>query len=317
MSRYMLVGDIHLSDVSPSMCVDSYTDDLFTILEHTIQLEIDLQVDGVIWSGDVFHRRQANRNSHKLVQRAIDIVQSYKKLWIVPGNHDYANGDRFESIFETQPLGVLFKAGAELLSGWDSSGFHAIYGIPWQQKWTEEGLRKLFEDWHDNSLAISQQKNSLVIAHAPLYPPGQELEWENFPAQKWSEVQGAGYVYYGHVHDYHGVFQVGDVTFCNQGAITRGSLQESDLNRKIAVTTWSPDEGFVRVDVPHKDSSQVFKLVEKREEQAKKIELEEFLESVGSVTLDVTSIESVINYIRSMDLPEDVKALCVELLEAK
>lgn len=322
--RYLLIGDIHLSDKPPSSCNEEYTEDILTILEHTVQLESDLKVDGVIWSGDVFHIRQANRNSHKLVQRAIDIVQAYRNLWIVPGNHDLAPGDRQESVFETQPLGVLFKAGAKLLDGWEETGRHPIFGVPWQQKWDRKTVEKLFGNWNAEHPLQKEMdygrlppiftEKALVVAHAPLYPPGKELEWEFYPAQEWAEIQDVGYCYYGHVHDYHGEFEVGGVTFCNQGAITRGSLQESDLTRAIAVTLWSPDTGFQRVDVPHKPSSEVFRLMEKRAEQEKKLELEEFLVSIGTATIEITSTESVIEYLKTLDLPEDVIKLAIELL---
>lgn len=311
--KYLLIGDIHLSDKAPSSCQDSYLEDLITILEHTVSLEKTLKVDGVIWSGDVFHHKQPGRNSHSLVQRAIKLVQAYKRLWIVPGNHDLFR-DRLSSVFETQPLGVLFKAGAELLNGWESTGEHPIYGVPWQQKWDRKTVEKSFDQWFvrgDKEFLY----NKLVVAHAPLYPPGRELEWEFYPTQEWSEIQDVGYCYYGHVHDFHGTYKVEDVTFCNQGAITRGSLHESELTRAIAVTLWSPETGFERVDVPHKPADQVFRLMEKYEEKEKKVELSEFLETVGSATIEITSIEVVISYIRSLNLPESIVALAVELLE--
>lgn len=314
MPRYLLVGDIHLSDRPPSVCTEDYLEDLFVILEHTVHLESELSIDGgVVWSGDIFHHRQANRTSHRTVQRAIEIVQAYRNLWIVPGNHDLANGDRLESISETQPLGVLLKAGAKLLQGWEATGEHPIYGVPWQQHWTDDVVEKAFEEWHERGGEDFLQ-DKLVVAHAPLYPPGMELEWENYPTPKWAAYQGYGYCYFGHVHEAHGTFKVGNVTYCNQGAITRGSLHESELNRAIAVTTWSPEEGFVRVDVPHKPADEVFKLLVVRERQAAKVELETFLQKAGTATLEVASIEAVLAHIRTLDLSPDVIKLAEELL---
>lgn len=330
MSKWLVVGDIHLADLAPSSCTESYTDDLFTILEHTVRLESELKLDGVIWSGDVFHVRQANRNSHRLVQRAIDLVQSYKKLFIVVGNHDQARGDRAESIFETQPLGILLKAGAKLLDGWAKDG-SPIYGVPWLQEWTQEAVEGAFGAWTTKS--PQERSQSLVVAHAPLFPESLEPPWEYYPTgesrhgddsrKSWSEIQGSGFTYYGHVHDCHGTYQVGNVTFCNQGAITRGSLHESDLNRSIAVTTWaqpralrSADEGFIRIDVPHKPSSEVFKIMEKREKEDKKADLSEFLESVGSAQVEITNIESIVAHLKAMDLPDNIVKLAVELLES-
>lgn len=316
MSKYLLLGDIHLSDRPPSICTDDYLEDLFVILEHTIGLETELGVDGVIWSGDVFHHRQANRTSHRTVQRAIEIVQAYRNLWIVPGNHDLASGDRLESVSDTQPLGVLFKAGAKLLQGWESTGQHPIYGVPWQQHWTDDVVREALANWVVRFEGNEHIKRSeaLIVAHAPLYPPGMELEWENYPTPDWGRMQGAGSCYYGHVHEAHGTYQVGDVTFCNQGAITRGSLHESELNRAIAVTTWSPEEGFVRVDVPHKPADEVFKLMLHHERQDARLELDTFLSKAGAATLEVASIEAIVAHIKTLDLEPAVIKLAEELL---
>lgn len=322
--KYLLIGDIHLSDKPPSALTEDYCDDLITILEHTIQLESALNVDGVIWSGDVFHSKQANRNSHRLVQRAIDIVQAYKKLWIVPGNHDLAQ-NRFDSIYESQPLGVLFKAGAELLKGWEAAGEHPIYGVPWQSQWTQEAVTEAFRAWHGAPLPYSMLAKSLVVGHAPLYPPSLEPPWEYYPTgesrhgddtrKSWSEIQQVGYCYYGHVHPRHGTYQVGNVIFCNNGAITRGSLHEEELKRAVVVTTWSAEEGFKEIPVPHRPASEIFKLMERREKEDKKADLSEFLDSVGSAQIEMTSLESVIAHIQSLDVSDDVMRLAVELLE--
>lgn len=313
--KLLLIGDIHLSDRAPSACTDDYLNDLITILEHTVSLESSLNVDGVVWSGDVFHVKQANRNSHSLVQRAIDIVQAYKNLWIVPGNHDLAY-DRFDSI-ESQPLGVLFKAGAKLLNGWaDPDGMQLpLYGVPWQQEWTDEALTEALTAW--NGLPLGQQekrKDALVVAHAPLYRPGTEPSWENYPTEGWAEIQGVGACFYGHVHERHGIYPVGNVTFCNHGAITRGSLHESELSRAVVVTTWSAEEGFTEVPIPHKPASEVFRLMQHHERQDAKLELESFLERAGQATLEVASIEAILAHIRTLDVTPDVVKLAEELL---
>lgn len=318
----MLLGDIHLSELSPSNMTDSYCQDIIAILEHTVGLESSLGIDAVIWSGDTFHHRNPNRNSHRLVQRAIDLVQSYKNLYIVVGNHDLARGERLESVFETQPLGILYKAGAKILDGWAEDGSD-IFGVSWQPSWTTEAVEKAFEGWHKES-SKRNLSNCLTVAHAPLYPPGLESPWESYPVaarpgvddrKPWSAIQQKGFTYLGHVHDCHGTYKVDGVTFCNQGAITRGSLAESDLKRAIAVTTWSPEEGFVRVDVPYRNSSEIFKLMEHHEKEEKKADLSEFLDSVWEAQIEITSITSIIEYLHTMELPEDVVRLAVELLQ--
>jgi hypothetical protein len=109
---------------------------------------------------------------------------------------------------------------------------------------------------------------------------------------------------------------IGDVTFCNQGAITRGSLHESELTRAIAVTTWSPEEGFVRVDVPHRPADEVFRLMEKREVQDQQARLDDFLSSIGQASIEVTSIEAVLSQVQGLGLGADVTSAVEELLTA-
>ena len=307
--RALLIGDIHLSDRPPSSCTDDYLEDLFVILEHTVDKVRELGVDAVVWSGDVFHYKQPSRTSHATVQRAIDIIQSYPvPVYIVPGNHDMVN-DRFDSIAATQPLGVLFKTGATLLNGWESENEFPIFGVPWQQHWTDDTVSEALALYRSRA-----SEGSLVIAHAPLYPKGQELEWENYPIDKWAAYQSTGYCFYGHVHDNHGIYKVSPVTFCNLGAITRGSLHESELTREIRVALWDSSEGFTALSVPHKPADQVFRLMEKRELQNTQARLDEFLESVNEASIEITSVESVMRHIRSLGLGLELEKLIEELL---
>lgn len=311
--RFLVIGDIHLSDRAPSSCTDSYQEDMFALLEATVDKSNELACDGVLWAGDIFHHKQPSRTSHKTVQRTIEIAKAYPRLGIVPGNHDMLN-DRYESIETTQPLGVLQKAGIPLLTGWGQDWMvdYPIYGVPWQQEWSQEALSAALSDWQHIGEPEALQ-GALVVTHAPLYPPGRELEYEYFPTETWAEIQGAGFCYYGHVHEHHGTYQVGDVTFCNQGALSRGSLHESELKREIAATLWT-EHGFERVDLPHKPATEVFRLSEKRELQDAQARLDEFLASIGETKVAVTSIESVMSHIRTLKLEPEVEALAEELL---
>ena len=313
-NRILCIGDIHLSDRPPSSCTEDYLEDLFVILEHTVDKVQELGVDAVVWSGDVFHYKQPSRTSHGTVQRAIDIIQSYPvPLYIVPGNHDMLH-DRFDSISVSQPLGVLFKTGAILLDGWDSENELPIFGVPWKQEWNDQQVSsglQLFK----NPENFFNQAQSLVIAHAPLYPKGKELEWENYPVDKWSEAMGGrGYCFYGHVHDSHGIYRESGVEFCNLGAITRGSLKESELNRKIRLALWDSVEGFTPVDVPHKPADQVFRLMEKREVQDTQARLNEFLSQIGEVSIDIVKVDAIMDHVRTLNLGPEVEKRIEELL---
>lgn len=312
MSKILLVGDIHLADTPPSSCTESYTDDLFDLLEQTIPLTADCQA--VVWAGDVFHHKAPSRTSHRLVQRAINLIAAYPvPLYIVPGNHDMKE-DRFESLADTQPLGVLLQAGAKLLWGWGPDTVPWIYGVPWLQHFTPETVSAALADYR-----VGRRSEALVIAHAPLYPPGHELPWENFPTTDWADAMaGEGNVYYGHVHERHGAYVVDGVQFCNAGAITRGSLKEYDLTREVAVTIFDTEtRGFTEHKLNARPASEVFRLDEVALAKASTAKLDDFLTAVGATTLTVSSTEDVLAHIHSRDdLTPELRSLLVELVEA-
>jgi hypothetical protein len=150
-----------------------------------------------------------------------------------------------------------------------------------------------------------------------LYPPGHELPYQYYPTDKWADAMGnQGSLFYGHVHDSHGIYEVGGVTFCNHGAISRGSLSESNLTREISATLWDSDTGeFTRVPLPHKPASEVFKLVEKREERQAQMNLDAFLASINQTSIEITSIEAVIEHVKGLGLSANMVSVIEELLQ--
>src|SRR4051794_38946381 len=299
MARYLLMGDIHLSDTPPSSCTPSYQDDIFSLLWETVSLAHD-NVRAVIWAGDIFHHKTPGRTSHRTVSRLIRLAQSYPcQVYVVPGNHDMSH-DRLESIDDTQPLGVLLASGAaQLLASWmlptdalDLNGWvDPVYGVPWLQRFDDDTVSEALAEYREHR---HSHPHSLVVAHAPLYPPGQELEFEHYLADNWAQrMDGTGGVYYGHVHEAHLTYTAGGVTFCNPGAISRGSLHEHNLSRKVSCAIWDSDTGtFDIVEIPHKPADEVFLLEAAADVKAGRVDFETFLAQIASATVSRASLEA-------------------------
>jgi Icc-related predicted phosphoesterase len=326
---YLCLGDIHATERPPSSCTETYLADLMDLLRQTARLARERQVKAVVWAGDVFHVKAASRNSHRLVQLFQQLIPEYGcPVYVVPGNHDLAY-DRLDSLAETQPLGVLIRSGQlRMLNGWCRDGY-PLYGVPWQQKWTDDAVRDALAGWREQVFeAGTGTSHPLVVTHAPLYPPGLELEFENYPAQKWAEAMGGtGACYYGHVHERHGIWRAaaswetettvenGVVTFCNPGAISRGSLHEHNLSRVPACVIWDEEDGsFEEIPLDAKHPSQVFRLTEAQEVTDMRGRLDEFLESVGRSELEIMTTESVAAHLRGLALSELDLALALDLL---
>jgi Calcineurin-like phosphoesterase len=326
---YLCLGDIHATDRPPSSCTGTYLDDLLDLLRQTARVARERKVRGVVWAGDVFHIKAASRNSHRLVQLFQQLIPEYGcPVYVVPGNHDLAY-DRLDSLAETQPLGVLIRSGQlRMLNGWCRDG-HPLYGVPWLQKWTDDAVREALAGWRDQVIeAGTGTAHPLVVTHAPLYPPGLELEFEHYPAVKWAEAMaGAGACYYGHVHERHGIWSAaasweteatienGVVTFCNPGAISRGSLHEYNLKRTPACVIWDEQEGsFEEILLDAKPPELVFRLQESQEITDMRGRLDEFLSSVGTTSLKIMTTEAVVAHLRGLNLPALDLSLALDML---
>lgn len=324
MTKILCVGDIHVMDRPPVNATESYTDDIIDMLHWIAGHAQEQKVDAVVWAGDIFHHKQPSRTSHALVLKMLEVVRNYHSLGldlcIVTGNHDLSN-DVLASVHEKQPLGVLYAAGARELVGWHPD--LPVFGVPWQQNWTtsDTAAWEAFHGWRNDQGHLEVEGPRLAVTHAPIYPPGEAEKqlFELVPTQGAQGLShamgGAGSLYYGHIHEDHGIFEVEGVTYANMGALSRGSLTEYNVERDIKVAMWE-DGTFTEVPVPHKPASEVLKISEAAEAKAEKISLDAFLTEVGSSTLDISSTGSVIEHIRGReDVPPRVKSKAIEILE--
>lgn len=329
MTRILVLNDIHLRDTAPSSATESYQDDLFELIHQAALKEAELDADIVVLAGDVFDFKMPSRTSHKLMLRAIDAFREFKNVWGIPGNHDLTQ-DRLSSLRAQQPLGVLFESGAVTeLNGWHPK--LPVFGVPWQQEWHHpEARMEAFAGFTD-AAADRDLHRSLVVTHAPIYPLGQENEFDHIPTAGSDGVSAAmmnqGFLTYGHIHEDHGIFESEGVTYANHGALSRGSLHEYNRERGIAITLWddfselnSPfnqeTPAFKRVDLPHKSADEVFRLTEIDEKKAAQIDLDGFLNEVGSSTLAQATTEGVREFIENNPVvTPEIKKRALEVLD--
>jgi exonuclease SbcD len=331
MARYLCVNDIHARKRPPSSCTDSYWPDLLDLLDQCVEVARSREVSAMVLAGDIFDHKAPSRTDHAVVRGLKE-----RLIWPAPcpvlavvGNHDMQN-DRIESVTETQPLGVLEgPGGLQLLEGW--AGVGPLYGVPWQQQWSGQrvhevlaGYREVVRSWQ--ALPAIERGTvpvrHLVVTHAPIYPPGQEPHYEGAeftPASWWAEAMGnEGYLLYGHIHEPHGVWQHEGVTFCNYGALSRGSLDEYNLHREVGCALWDSITGeFEFVPLKARPAEEVFRLRQREEARASRQRLDGFLSGVEAVTFGLLSVESVIAHIREAGHPASVVSLAEELLMAQ
>jgi DNA repair exonuclease SbcCD nuclease subunit len=323
--KILLINDVHLTNDNrhPSSCTSSYTQDLFDLLYQASSIAAQYEVSAVIQLGDLFHIKAPSSNSHELLQKTMKWVRSVPyPVFVVPGNHDLSN-DRLASLDEGQPLGVLYDSGVvyraegQLVIDYKDI---PVYGIPWQQHWDAE--HSVADQAVANALIDFKPKDTpqLIVTHAPFFEPGKESPYESYSTDKFSRIlQRSGQanlqVAYGHIHNSHGEYVVNGVRFCNYGALSRGSLTEDNMQRGIGVTIWDSITGrFEFVPLNAKPAEEVFRVVEVTEKRTSQAKLDDFLASVGQSSIEITSIESVMAKVKTMNLGKDVERVVEELL---
>ncbi len=319
--KILAINDVHLTNDNshPSSCTSSYTSDLFDLLYQANELAKTYDCAGIIQLGDLFHIKTPGRNSHELVQRTVRWAKSAPcPVYVVPGNHDLLN-DRLESLNEGQPLGVLYDSGAAIKAEKYFSKL-PIYGIPWQMYWdaqediADRAVTKALEEFTPNDTP------QLIVTHAPFFPPGANPAYEHYSTEKFSRMVNPDgksnvQVLAGHIHDYHGEYVVNGVRFANYGALSRGSLTESNLTRPVGVTIWDSVFGtFEFIELQAKPANEVFRVKEIQEVKDTQLKLDEFLASVGQSSIAVTSTEAVLAHVRSLKLGKEIERVVEELL---
>ncbi len=315
MAKHLLLSDIHATRTPPSSCTELYWQDVQELLWQSVQVARDEKVASVVWAGDVFHHKAPGRTDHAVVKQLQRVIEAYPCPALgVGGNHDMSH-DRAESIEQTQPLGVLAgRGGLVLLNGWASEmyqdeerreyGMLPLFGVPWQQHWSEEGLHDLLEPYRERVFgAGTGGQRTLVVTHAPIYPPGREPGYpgaEYTPAWWWSGGMGSyGSCFYGHVHEQHGWWEDAGVEFCNNGALSRGSLDESNLERTPGCTLWDDQTGMFRFyPLRGRPADELFRLEEHTRDVTAQASRAEFLSHVREVRLPVLTVEGVIEEIK-------------------
>jgi Calcineurin-like phosphoesterase len=313
--RYLVVGDVHLSDKPPSIRTETYKDDVLAKLRWCVELAIREEAQAIIQAGDIFHIKTPSRTSHELVLETAQTLTDGHEIpvLIVPGNHDLQN-DRLESL-SSQPLGALaMHPQIDIFIGRNAKA-PDVFAIPYLAN-LESSLPGWATEW-------AEKQEPLIITHAPLFPDGVCPPYDHMEASVWADhFPEAWATYYGHIHDSHDVYNAGGtksllgMTMINRGALSRGSIHENTLRRVPQVTYI--DTGVQSIDgyqVPHRPAREVFRLAEKEKLDDRQTDLEQFLSAVGSTTLTGLSLEEVAARAREADLDELAVKMVLECCE--
>lgn len=307
-------SDVHMADKAPESRTDDWPTTVLDKLRQVGEIAREVGADAVIDGGDFFHIKTPSRTSHELVQRIAGVHRAYPcPVYVLTGNHDVKYGD--PAFLRESPLGVLIQTGVFRPFG-DAEelrfGNVRVVGVPYHGK--EYDRNRL------TTIVKGDEQHLFVAAHLLASQAGGEMfgaediirygDLLNLDPATWA---------FGHWHKDQGIYEAGGKTIINIGSLTRGALSEDEINRKPAVAILrfnATDRSVERRDLVVKPASEVFDLVGRVRQEARKMTIEAFVESVRA-TLDQPNRLPLLEEVRGMALPQGVRDRVVAYLESE
>jgi len=309
--------DVHVTDRSPVSWRGDYPREIWGNLRQVGELAKLHEAAAVLDGGDYFHIKAASRNPHSLVVQSAEIQAQYPcDTWCVEGNHDIHHNNL--NTIDGQPLGVLyatntFKHLREQVFE-DGDLRVRVIGVPYSQLRTLNELQLLRKKPGDTFLI------AIVHALASENPPPRVEEFFGESVFRYSDLvygDGPDMWCFGHWHRDQGIVTVGDRTFVNQGAVSRGALIRENLERtpKVGLIEATPNGlKATAIQLNVLPASEVFD-IERKERQDEQVQhIAEFIEEIKS-NLVVNEEDSVDNTLRRMTYAEDIRELALHYLE--
>lgn len=316
--KYLIIGDVHISDTPPGSRKDTWKNDILKKLDYIVALAGKHKVDAILQLGDLFHRPGYNQNSVELIQQTHDSLVAAKiPVLIVAGNHEMRH-NRVDDV-DKHALGALGRMrGITLLSG-RSEHFPDVFAIPYLQDWQE--LPSWFVEYNNYRAKNPDIKRGIVMMHAPIFPDSKCPPYDYIAASDVANmIEHETLVSYGHIHDPEGLWQpIADkpVYISNFGAISRGSLHKETMKRKPEVFIYDTETGKHRAyKVPVQAPENVFNLDVVELKESRESRISSFLEGVGGESSTITTIDEMVERIKSNSgVDEQVSAVVADLLE--
>ena len=311
METVRIIGDFHLSDITPRSWKIPYFDNCLYELR-----EASKGVKNLIVLGDFFDKPTIpDAFKLRLVNELIDIANHGCKIWSIVGNHDIIGYNMSESVFERTSINLISstsKAGGDYFNLiTEPVEIGGITFVPYQ------GCR-------GSELIPAYDDKSVLLAHAFYNNPIDDIL--NITKEQLATL-GYAVAALGHDHEPHADTKSGKTIVVRPGSFTRSSSHAFNLNRlptyvdltlgtdgKIKVvhsqinSARTPEEIFREECFSKRNDSKIFEsnlsqvfdvLAESKRDDT------EF--SLNSILVEVGADEKVIDYLRTIHRDSGVK----------
>ena len=321
--KFGIIGDVHIADNPPSTRKDDFRETVMNKLNFIIDYSNANQYSALVFVGDIFHKKIPSYNSHSMISALIRLFErSTAPVYVIAGNHDiYGN----LSTLPSQPLNVLVQSGVVklldetgpvLFKSTDGQPIVSLNGHSFSPTLDSKTASAFYSLEHEDApIKIS-------VFHQMLLPDGKQFfdHYINFEDLK--DIN-CDLVVCGHYHEGFTppMVQAHNKYFLNPGAITRGTAEQSNLNRepKFVELTAYPDGKMTttEIPIPFLPAEDVFNF-QVIENNRKKKDMHEFMEGLSEMENQALSTQEptgVITVLKAMGMSDHLSEIANKYLQ--
>lgn len=314
---FVTFNDAHFSDIPPESRLDEdYAQTLLDKLDQIAKVANKIGARAVLNAGDLFHIKNATRNSHALIQRLTKKFKEMPLVLSIAGNHDITY-DRLDTL-PKQPLGVLFETSVTKHMHLVKEEFQegnqkvVVVGLSYTTKLEEFAGHEVF----------LREKNCIKIGllHCSASPRGGSFKGERF--YSYPELSqmfpGVDVFVMGHLHFYTGIHCISGVHYINIGSLSRCSLHLDNLQRKVYAGLIEIREGKVdckQLALRVLPVDKVLSVERHNRLKEERKQIESFIESLREETATQSSEDAIKFYLSKSEIPVLVREKALALLE--
>lgn len=321
MIRLVWRTDVHCADHTPASRTDDWVEAVMDKLVQVGNIARSVKATAVLDGGDFFDPKPPIRTSHRLIQRIIRAHENYPcPVYGNVGNHDCRLSQI--SALPESPLGTLFETGI----------FQRNYFLLGEEG-VSESHEALFEDsvkvqvvgipYHGPRYNLDYFKRIqkppgvdylIVNAHLLASPHGGSM-FAGEDIVRYADLPelcpDADVFCFGHWHKNQGVVEIAPGKWVvNIGSLTRGSLNQDNVDRIPAVAIMSFEESGVTIETRNlevKPASEVFDMEKRVREEERAMTMDAFVTKIQTNLQKNEEKAPLEDAVRGMDLPAKVR----------
>jgi DNA repair exonuclease SbcCD nuclease subunit len=271
--KLLLFADAHLRAKGPPSRIDDYPYAILGKIAFVRDLAEQYGVDATIFLGDLFHFKDPSRTPPWLLSAAIRVFRSFPTPpYILLGNHDLQSGGVVS--LGRQPIDVLLQAGVVARVARTYFKSHALTFLDY------DSLVALQFD----GLLPSPEPGmvNILFTHLDMGVLGSDS------VVAYDQLCGRGYdmVFNGHMHKRVAPRDIGATRLFQVPAIARPAIPQEGEERPCVV--YVEDSRVDLIEVPHRPTSEIFRLEEASDARDSQSEIAAFVAQVSALNLATT-----------------------------